>query len=197
MIQARRPTLVVVGTGMAGARVVEELLARAPDRFSIRMFGDEPHGTYNRILLSGVLGGSVDPEQLWINPLEWYEARGVRVHAGVRVERIKFLLFCLTGLMSGVAAVLLTSRLGSTRPSIAQGWELEVITMVVLGGVNILGGAGSIIGVVIAAFIMGLVTFGMGLLNVPGIVQSIFIGLLLILVIALPIVVEKLRGLRK
>jgi rhamnose transport system permease protein len=99
--------------------------------------------------------------------------------------------------MSGIAAVMLTSRLGSTRPSIAQGWELEVITMVVLGGVNILGGAGSIIGVVIAAFIMGLVTFGMGLLNVPGIVQSIFIGLLLIVVIALPIVVGKLRGLRK
>jgi rhamnose transport system permease protein len=114
--------------------------------------------------------------------------------SGVRVERIKFMLFCLTGLMSGVAAVLLTSRLGSTRPSIAQGWELEVITMVVLGGVSILGGAGSIIGVVIAAFIIGLVTFGMGLLNVPGIVQSIFIGLLLITVIALPIVVGKLRG---
>jgi rhamnose transport system permease protein len=117
--------------------------------------------------------------------------------SGVRVERIKFMLFCLTGLMSGIAAVMLTSRLGSTRPSIAQGWELEVITMVVLGGVSILGGAGSIIGVVIAAFIMGLVTFGMGLLNVPGIVQSIFIGLLLIVVIALPIVVGKLRGLRK
>ena len=117
--------------------------------------------------------------------------------SGVRVERIKFLLFCLTGLMSGVAAVLLTSRLGSTRPSIAQGWELEVITMVVLGGVSILGGSGSIAGVVIAAFIMGLVTFGMGLLNVPGIVQSIFIGLLLIVVIALPIVLGKLRGLRR
>ena len=117
--------------------------------------------------------------------------------SGVRVERIKFILFCLTGLMAGIAAVLLTSRLGSTRPSIAQGWELEVITMVVLGGVSILGGAGSIVGVVIAAFIMGLVTFGMGLLNVPGIVQSIFIGLLLIVVIALPIVVGKLRGLRR
>src|SRR5690606_7798287 len=77
--------------------------------------------------------------------------------SGVRVERIKFVLFCLTGLMSGLAAILLTSRLGSTRPSIAQGWELEVITMVVLGGVNILGGAGSIGGVVIAAVIMGLV----------------------------------------
>lgn len=107
--------------------------------------------------------------------------------SGVRVDRIKFVLFCLTGLMSGIAAVLLTARLGSTRPSIAQGFELEVITMVVLGGVSILGGAGSIIGVVLAALIIGLVTFGLGLLNVPGIVMSIFTGTLLIVVIALPI----------
>jgi rhamnose transport system permease protein len=113
--------------------------------------------------------------------------------SGVRVERIKFILFCLTGLMSGLAGVLLTSRLGSTRPSIAQGWELEVITMVVLGGVNIQGGAGSISGVVIAAFIMGLVTFGLGLLNVPGIEQSIVTGVLLIVVIALPIVFRMTR----
>jgi rhamnose transport system permease protein len=108
--------------------------------------------------------------------------------SGVRVDRIKLALFCLTGLMSGIAAVLITSRLGSTRPSIAQGYELEVITMVVLGGVSILGGSGSIAGVVLAALIMGLVTFGLGLLNVPGIVMSIFVGLLLILVIALPLV---------
>lgn len=114
--------------------------------------------------------------------------------SGVRVGRIKFILFCLTGLMSGIASVLITSRLGSTRPSIAQGYELEVITMVVLGGVSILGGAGSIVGVVLAALIMGLVTFGLGLLNVPGIVMSIFIGLLLIIVIALPIVWRRLRG---
>ncbi len=106
--------------------------------------------------------------------------------SGIRVQRVKFILFLLTGLMSGVAAICLTSRLGSTRPSIAQGMELEVVTMVVLGGVSILGGSGSIPGVVIAAFVMGLVTFGLGLLNVPGIVMSIFIGLLLIGVIALP-----------
>lgn len=106
--------------------------------------------------------------------------------SGIRVGRVKFILFLLTGLMAGVAAICLTSRLGSTRPSIAFGWELEIVTMVVLGGVNILGGSGSIPGVVIAAFVMGLVTFGLGLLNVPGIVMSIVIGALLISVIALP-----------
>jgi len=111
--------------------------------------------------------------------------------SGIRVARVKFVLFLLTGLMSGIAAICLTSRLGSTRPSIAFGWELEIVTMVVLGGVNILGGSGTIAGVVIAAFVMGMVTFGFGLLNVPGIVMSIFIGLLLISVIALPILARK------
>ncbi|HBD90010.1 MAG TPA: branched-chain amino acid ABC transporter permease [Gemmobacter sp.] len=106
--------------------------------------------------------------------------------SGIRVDRVRFILFLLTGLTSGIAAVCLTSRLGSTRPSIATGWELEVVTMVVLGGVSILGGSGSIPGVVIAALVMGLVTFGLGLLNVPGIVMSIIIGALLIGVIALP-----------
>lgn len=106
--------------------------------------------------------------------------------SGIRTGRVKFVLFLLTGLMSGIAAVCLTSRLGSTRPSIAFGWELEIVTMVVLGGVSILGGSGTIPGVMLAALIMGMVTFGFGLLNVPGIVMSIFIGLLLISVIAVP-----------
>lgn len=116
--------------------------------------------------------------------------------SGIPVDRVKFILFMLTGLMSGIAAVCLTSRLGSTRPSIAQGWELEAVTMVVLGGVSIVGGAGTIGGVVIAAFVMGLVTFGLGLLNVPGIVMSIFIGLLLIITIALPILARRMRDMR-
>ena len=117
--------------------------------------------------------------------------------SGIRVARVKFILFLMTGLMSGVAAVCLTSRLGSTRPSIAVGWELEIVTMVVLGGVSILGGSGSIPGVVIAAFVMGLVTFGFGLLNVTGIVMSIFVGLMLIGVIALPRLWARLAARRR
>ena len=88
MVTGARPALVVVGTGMAGAKVVQEVLARAPDRFHIRMFGAEPHGTYNRILLSSVLGGFQDPNQLWLNPLEWYQDHGVFVHAGVKADKI-------------------------------------------------------------------------------------------------------------
>jgi rhamnose transport system permease protein len=114
--------------------------------------------------------------------------------SGIRVDRIRRILFVLTGVMSGVASVLLTSRIASTRPTIASGFELDVVTMAVLGGVNILGGSGTIPGVVIAAFVMGLVTFGLGLLNVPGIVQSVVIGTLLISVIALPIAVRRVAA---
>lgn len=88
MILAKpKPTLLVLGAGMAGAKVVEEILART-DRFQIRMFGAEPNGTYNRILLSHVLAGHADERALWINPREWYEERGVYLHSGVKAEVI-------------------------------------------------------------------------------------------------------------
>jgi len=115
-------------------------------------------------------------------------------YSGINVNKHKLILFALVGLFCGIASIMLTSRLGSTRPTIALGWELNIITMVVLGGVSILGGSGSIVGVVIAIFLMGLVTVGLGLLNVPGIVMSIIIGLMLISVIALPKLFKKFKN---
>lgn len=112
--------------------------------------------------------------------------------SGIQVNKIRFWLFVLTGTLAGVAAVLLTARIGSTRPNIALGWELEVITAVILGGVSIAGGSGTIPGVVLAVFILGLATFGLSLINVPGIVISVLLGLLLIASIAVPIVVRRL-----
>ena len=80
--------LVVIGNGMAGARTVEEILARGgADQFDFTMFGDEPYGNYNRILLSNVLTGSHDEDDIFINPLSWYEQKDIRLHAGVRVAR--------------------------------------------------------------------------------------------------------------
>ncbi|RYB02995.1 ABC transporter permease [Lichenibacterium ramalinae] len=117
--------------------------------------------------------------------------------SGLRVERIKLLLFVATGLAAGLAAVMLTGRLGSTRPSIALGWELDVVTVVVLGGIDIQGGSGTVPGVVIAAIVLGLVTYGLGLLNVPGIIMSIVVGLMLIGTIALPILVRRALARRR
>ncbi len=117
--------------------------------------------------------------------------------SGIATGRLRFALFVAVGAASGVAAVLLTSRLGSTRPSIAQGWELEIVTMVILGGVAIEGGVGTIPGVVLAAILMGLVTFGLGLLNVPGIVMSVVTGTMLIIVVAVPAMLRRLANGRR
>ena len=76
--------LVVIGNGMAGARVVEEILQRAPAQFVISMFGAEPYGNYNRILLSNVLNRTQAAEEIFLNPLSWYAERGITLHAGVK-----------------------------------------------------------------------------------------------------------------
>jgi nitrite reductase (NADH) large subunit len=87
---ASKQKLVVIGNGMAGARAVEEILARGgSDQFEITMFGDEPYGNYNRILLSEVLNGSHDAADIFLNPLGWYADNGIKLHAGVRVEKIE------------------------------------------------------------------------------------------------------------
>jgi nitrite reductase (NADH) large subunit len=86
---AGRDRLVVIGNGMAGARTVEEILQRGGDRlFEVTMFGDEPYGNYNRILLSGVLAGVDDAADIFLNPLAWYRDNGITLHAGVRVTEI-------------------------------------------------------------------------------------------------------------
>ncbi|MEA2592721.1 MAG: nitrite reductase large subunit [Actinomycetota bacterium] len=86
---AGRDRLVVVGNGMAGARTAEEILQRGGDRlFEVTMFGDEPYGNYNRILLSGVLAGVDDAADIFLNPLAWYRDNGITLHAGVRVTEI-------------------------------------------------------------------------------------------------------------
>jgi nitrite reductase (NADH) large subunit len=81
--------LVVVGNGMAGARAVEEVLARGgAELFEIVMFGDEPYGNYNRILLSNILSGVQDPTDIFMNPLDWYVANDIVLHSGERVVEI-------------------------------------------------------------------------------------------------------------
>jgi len=80
--------LVVIGNGMAGARVVEEVLKRAPGDFRIAMFGAEPYGNYNRILLSNVLNRTQSPTEIFINPLAWYEENRITLRAGVKAVRI-------------------------------------------------------------------------------------------------------------
>jgi NAD(P)H-nitrite reductase large subunit len=86
---AANRNLVIIGNGMSGARTVEEILARSgAELFNIAMFGAEPTGNYNRIMLSAVLDGSQQASETVLNPLSWYEQNGIRLRAGVRATRI-------------------------------------------------------------------------------------------------------------
>jgi len=116
------------------------------------------------------------------------------VYSGVSVARVKMIIFLLSGVMSALAGLVMAARFGSTRPDIAVGLELSVITATVLGGVDINGGKGTMIGGVLSLLLIGLLRFGMGLLNIQGQVQSIVIGLLLILSILLPNVARAFSG---
>ena len=119
------------------------------------------------------------------------------LYSGIQVNAYRFWFFTLNGAMCGVAAAFLTSRIGATRPNMALGWDMETIAMVVLGGVSIMGGSGTMLGVLLSVFIMGMLTFGLGLVNIPGILMTVVVGCLLIGAIATPIVARKLTDWRR
>jgi rhamnose transport system permease protein len=116
------------------------------------------------------------------------------IYSGVPVARVKIIIFMVSGLMAALAGAILAARFGSTRPDIGNGLELSVITAAVLGGVDINGGIGTMVGAVLSLLLIGLLRFGMGLLNIQGQVQGVVIGLLLIVSILLPNILRNLSG---
>ncbi len=80
--------LVLIGNGMAGVRTLEELLKLAPEKYDITVFGDEPYGNYNRIMLSPVLAGDKTIDQIMINDRQWYIDNGITLHAGKKITHI-------------------------------------------------------------------------------------------------------------
>jgi rhamnose transport system permease protein len=118
-------------------------------------------------------------------------------YSGVPVATIKFIIYSLSGFMAALAGLILAARFGSTRPDIGTGLELSVITAAVLGGVDISGGKGTMLGAFLSLLLIGLMRFGMGLLNIQGQVQGIAIGLLLILSILVPSVVQGISTIRR
>jgi rhamnose transport system permease protein len=117
-------------------------------------------------------------------------------YAGVNVDRVTLIIFAVSGLMAALAGIVMSARFGSVRADIALGAELEVITAVVLGGVDIFGGSGTMAGVVLALFLLGVVRYGMNLVNVPPQIQIIVTGFLLIVAIVLPNLLRQLTAQR-
>ena len=119
--------------------------------------------------------------------------REVARYSGVNVRRVKMMLFITSGFISALAGLLLAARLGSMRGDTAQGGELEAITMVLLGGVSIFGGTGSLWGVLLSILIILNLRNGMGLLNIGGDIQTGVIGALLILSVLVPNIAREAR----
>ncbi len=84
----QKQDLVVIGNGMAGMRTVEELIRLAPEHYNITVFGAEPYGNYNRIMLSPLLAGDKQLDEIMINTPEWYKTNGITLYAGDPVDRI-------------------------------------------------------------------------------------------------------------
>ena len=104
--------------------------------------------------------------------------------SGINVDKVIFVNYLLNGLMASVTALFLTSRMGSTRPNVAVAYEMDVIAMVVLGGISTAGGKGRISGVFIAVFTIGFLRYGLGLINMDQQIILIIIGALMILSVA-------------
>jgi rhamnose transport system permease protein len=112
-------------------------------------------------------------------------------YSGVRVARLKVGLFVLSGVLASLAGVILTSRLSSARADVGQGLTLAVVTVVLLGGVDIFGGSGSLLGVVLAVFTLAVLQNALRLADVSTQLQSIAVGLLLIVSVVVPNVARR------
>jgi rhamnose transport system permease protein len=118
-------------------------------------------------------------------------------YSGVQVKRVKAILFIGTGVIAALAGLFYAARLASVRGDAANGFELDIITMVLLGGVSIFGGRGSIIGVLFSILIVLNLRNGMALMNITGHIQTAVIGILLILSVLGPNLAERARSFSK
>ncbi len=96
--------------------------------------------------------------------------------SGIKVDRIKLFVFSFSGLMAGVSGVILASRLNSGQPTVGQGYELEAIAAVIIGGTSLMGGVGTIGGTIIGAFIMSILKNGLNLMGVSQFWQMVAMG---------------------
>ena len=111
--------------------------------------------------------------------------------SGIRVGRVKYLVFALSGFFSGLAGIVLLSRTASGAPNAGTGYEFKVITCVVLGGVSVAGGSGRMSGVVAGTFIIGALQNGMVLMNIDSYTQNIVMGIVLALAVGFDCIQNK------
>ncbi len=155
-----------------------------PDTFFFLAQGDL-FGIPVSVIIMGILA-------LIIHIILTYTAFGRRTYAiggneeatalsGINVKRIKLFIYGISGLMSSIAGILLIARFYSAQPSTGQGWELDAIASTVIGGTSLMGGIGSVLGVLIGAAIMGVIRNGLVLMKVSVYWQDFIIGAIIVL----------------
>lgn len=201
------PSLVVtLGTlalyrGLASVVLGPRSVSGWPEWFTNFGFGDVP-GTVIPwpLVVFGVLavGFLFVLHKTWIGRQIYAVGKNKEAarYSGIDVARLKTLLFVLSGTLSALAGVILTARLSSARADNGQGFVLDVVTSVLLGGVNIFGGEGTILGVVLAVFVIGVLRNGLTLADVSPDTQSVAVGALLILSVAGPTLVRRISAAR-
>jgi rhamnose transport system permease protein len=198
------PSLAVTLAGLIGYRGVARLFIE--DR-SIGGFPDwfdaiSGHAVLGPLSLSLLLFGVLAAAALVILHLTGFgrtvyvvgNSRDVARFSGVRVTRLKFALFLMSGFVAAVAGVLIASRLGAVRGSTGEGFELDIITIVLFGGVSIFGGRGTMLGVILSIFVILNLRNGLALANMTGNTQLGVIGALLILSVLVPNLVYTARA---
>jgi rhamnose transport system permease protein len=197
VMRARLPSLVVtLGTlalfrGLASVVLGPRAVSNFPAAFTSFGFGNVP-GTpvpwplVVFAVLAVFVGLALHRTWLGRQVFAAGKNQGAALYSGVPVARLKTGLFMLSGLLSAVAGVILTSRLSSARSDAGTGMTLAVVTAVLLGGVNIFGGSGTIPGVVLAVFTLAVLQNALRLADVSTELQSISVGLLLIVSVVVP-----------
>ncbi|MBA2396655.1 MAG: ABC transporter permease [Ktedonobacteraceae bacterium] len=199
------PSLVVtLGTlglyrGLAYVVLGDQAVSNFPDAFTSFGFGSVP-GTLIpwpfvvfailALVVGGVLHWSWIGRQIYAVGSNKEAAR----FAGIQVARLKLLLFVLSGLFSALAGIIFTARFSSARPDNALGFELDVVTIVLLGGVNIFGGRGTLFGMILSLFIIGAVRNALGLISISGDIQNIVVGILLIFSVLGPNTIQGIQA---
>lgn len=120
--------------------------------------------------------------------------REAAIYSGIKVDRLKITIFVISGIMSAISGILLSSRLFSAQTNAGQSYELDAIAAAVLGGTSLAGGVGTMVGTLIGALIIGVINNGMNMLSVPYFYQLIVKGLVIILAVWLDVRSKRARG---
>ncbi|MBA8901736.1 ribose ABC transporter permease [Phyllobacterium sp. P30BS-XVII] len=119
--------------------------------------------------------------------------REAAIYSGIRVDRLKIIIFMISGVMAAISGILLSSRLSSAQTNAGMGYELDAIAAVVLGGTSLAGGVGTMVGTILGALIIGVINNGMNMLAVPYFYQLIFKGIVILFAVWLDVRSKSMR----